>query len=214
MPELSSRDQQAKKAVFDKWSKYYDSDHLWHWYFNAGYKKVVFYLIKENVSLGRSLDIGCGTGGLEEIILKNSFKSNTLAIDISEEMVKVARQKIVDQQIEFLVGDFNDLKLQKESFNNIFILNNLHHFTIIKDFFSKIDSLLLKGGHLFLIDPNADGILRKFWTVILDNVFFRHEGDVKYHSFKLVDKILKELKYSIIISKNFYFFSKFCIYRK
>ncbi len=55
------------------------------------------------------LDIGCGTGNYTSL-LKNKFPyARIKALDISQNMIKIAKEKLDCQQIEFIVADAEDL---------------------------------------------------------------------------------------------------------
>jgi SAM-dependent methyltransferase len=59
----------------------------------------------------RWLDVGCGTGGLCEMILTESSPSAVRGIDRSESYVGFAAQRVVDPRATFAVGDGQDLAI-------------------------------------------------------------------------------------------------------
>lgn len=59
------------------------------------------------------VDIGCGTGGLTELIAKTCKPSSILGIDTAEGFVEVARSRVKDA--EFLVGSADDLEFTSDS---------------------------------------------------------------------------------------------------
>jgi malonyl-CoA O-methyltransferase len=60
--------------------------------------------IKTN-GLSRILDIGCGTGNYTKL-LKNKFPTVKIkALDISPEMIRIAKNKLQDKKTEFIVAD-------------------------------------------------------------------------------------------------------------
>ncbi len=57
----------------------------------------------------RVADVGCGTGNLTSALLAHlSPRGRVLAVDISPRMVEVARGKIEDERVTWLVGDVTD----------------------------------------------------------------------------------------------------------
>jgi ubiquinone/menaquinone biosynthesis C-methylase UbiE len=208
------KDRINKIRNFNIWSKYYDNDHLWSWYFVKGYKQIITLIKKYSISINKSLDIGCGTGGLELMLSENFSKFDIVGVDISDEMIKIAKNKTKDPRINYICSDINDISYEDSTFDQIFILNNLHHFVNINDFLLKICKWLEIDGYLFLLDPNNDNIFRKGWVLLLKNIFFRNEGIVQYHSFKKIEHFLLHEKYIKIESINFYYFSRLCIYKK
>ena len=60
------------------------------------------------------LDIGCGTGNYTAL-LRNKFPGARIkALDISGEMIKVAKEKLRGGEIEFIVGDGEALNLREK----------------------------------------------------------------------------------------------------
>src|SRR3989344_5052962 len=58
------------------------------------------------------VDIGCGTGPLEQAILGASPTTHITALDISPKMLSLAQKKLgAHPQIDWKVGDFLDLPL-------------------------------------------------------------------------------------------------------
>ncbi|MCM8796478.1 MAG: malonyl-ACP O-methyltransferase BioC [Candidatus Omnitrophica bacterium] len=51
------------------------------------------------------LELGCGTGNYTRLLKERFPKARVKALDISEEMVEVAREKLKDPRIEFLIAD-------------------------------------------------------------------------------------------------------------
>lgn len=60
------------------------------------------------------LDIGCGTGNYTRL-LRNKFPSAVIrALDISDEMIKVAQRKLQNQRIDFIVADAEEVTLNEK----------------------------------------------------------------------------------------------------
>ncbi|WP_297632647.1 class I SAM-dependent methyltransferase [uncultured Clostridium sp.] len=89
------------------------------------------------------LDVACGTGVLEEFLSDYSPKK-IKAIDISENMIKVAKEKYSNTDIEFLCEDLHNLK--DETFDYIIIYNAFPHFLDQKKTINHIYKLLVPGG--------------------------------------------------------------------
>lgn len=56
-------------------------------------------------SFGHILDIGCGTGNYTNLLHARHSAARITGLDLSAEMIKVARDKLAGRGIEFLVGD-------------------------------------------------------------------------------------------------------------
>lgn len=61
---------------------------------------------------GRSwTDVGCGTGGLVEVILSQNAPSGVIGIDRSEGFLLEARRNVIDDRVRFMMGNGTDLPL-------------------------------------------------------------------------------------------------------
>ena len=99
------------------------------------------------VSEGKEiLDVACGTGVLIPDYLKRKVKSIT-AIDISPEMVKIARQKFPQESVEIICGDVETQEF-KHKFDCIVVYNAFPHFVDSEKLISHLSSLLKKDGIL------------------------------------------------------------------
>ncbi|OQX80601.1 MAG: malonyl-[acyl-carrier protein] O-methyltransferase BioC [Candidatus Omnitrophica bacterium 4484_70.1] len=88
------------KENFSRYAKYYD------FYCNVqklSAKKLIEYIPQEFPK--RILDIGCGTGNYTKMLREKFPFAKIKAIDISKEMIEIAREKLKDKNIEFWVGD-------------------------------------------------------------------------------------------------------------
>ena len=68
------------------------------------------------------LDIGCGTGTLSEYIANKGYIVD--AIDFSEEMLKIARNKI--KNVNFIQMDMRSININKK-YNGIMLAYSLFH---------------------------------------------------------------------------------------
>jgi len=60
------------------------------------------------------LDIGCGTGNYTKLLRDKFPKAKIKAVDISAEMIKVAKKKLGDERVELIVADAESLSLKEE----------------------------------------------------------------------------------------------------
>ena len=74
----------------------------------------------------RVLDIACGTGVLIGDYLRRNVESVT-AVDISPEMIRIARKKFPQENVRFVCGDAETAPLS-EGFDAIVIYNAFPHF--------------------------------------------------------------------------------------
>jgi SAM-dependent methyltransferase len=101
-----------------------------------------------------ALDIGCGTGSLAQALAERAV--HVQAIDLSPSMVRVARQRCVDNpNIDLAVGDFLSAEFPTDHFDCIGAVGVMHHMpwtTAVE----RAKKLLRPGGRLLIIDLFED----------------------------------------------------------
>lgn len=114
------------------------------------------YLENSNVVL----DYGCGTGTLSCEIAH--LVKEIHAIDISSKMIEIAKEKVVDKNIEnitFSQTDIFDKKHKKLSYDRILAFNMLHTIAKPKEVIQRIDDLLKPNGLFISVTPCLGGKL-------------------------------------------------------
>ena len=96
----------------------------------------------------RVLDIACGTGVLIGDYLRRNVESVT-AVDISPEMIRIAREKFPQENVRFVCGDAETAPLG-EGFDAIVIYNAFPHFPDPERLVARLAALLAPGGRLVL----------------------------------------------------------------
>lgn len=106
--------------------------------------------IRENIDI---LDVACGTGVLFPYYLERNVKSIT-AIDLSPEMVKIAKSKF--PQADVFCGDAENIILDKQ-FDAIMIYNAFPHFPEPEKVIESLSKALKTGGRFTI----AHGLSKK-----------------------------------------------------
>lgn len=106
--------------------------------------------IRENIDI---LDVACGTGVLFPYYLHRNVKSIT-AIDLSPEMVKIAKSKF--PQANVICGDAENIILDKQ-FDAIMIYNAFPHFPEPEKVIESLSKALKTGGRFTI----AHGLSKK-----------------------------------------------------
>lgn len=151
--------------------------------------------IKEGMKV---LDLACGTGIITEI-LYNMTKTKVLGIDLSAEMINVARKKISKDHAEFVVGDF--LTANITGYDFIVLFNAYPHFLET----DKLIDSLCKG-----LKPKGNfAILHSLGR---DQLHKTHSGSVSVLSRDLLPVVQEaekfETKFKILEAKegkNYYY---------
>lgn len=120
--------------------------------------------VKEGVSV---LDVACGTGVLVPDYLERNV-SKVTGVDISNEMIQIAKDKFLDSRIEFICGDVEEVELS-HVYDVCMIYNAFPHFTNPASLIKCLSEKLKNGGRLTIahsmsrkqLDSHHSGPARK-----------------------------------------------------
>ena len=127
---------------------------VWNWESPAGkirWQRRVKMLTSHISSSDNVLEIGCGTGYFTKEIAKTG--ANVTAIDISPELLQIAKEEIPDTNVSFVIENAYDLSFEANCFDSIVGSSVLHHLEIEKAI-SEMFRVLKSGGSLFFTEPN------------------------------------------------------------
>ena len=119
-----------------------------------------------------ALEIGCGAGGFARLLAKRS--QNVLALDLSPEMIRIARERSTEfPNIGFELADVCERVLPVESVDCIATIATLHHLPI-REILLKMKAALKPGGVLLVLDLfepernllRPEGVLDTFSNVL------------------------------------------------
>lgn len=96
-----------------------------------------------------ALDVGCGGGSLAFELAR--LFDRVVAIDISGPMLELARRKRPAPNIDYRLGDANDLDVAG-SFDAVVSRNALHYVDDLPETLLQLRSLLRPGGRLIVVD--------------------------------------------------------------
>ncbi len=162
--------------MYSNFSEYYDS-----LMYDVDYKKRTSYLLKLFKKYGKKptllLDVACGTGGFSNEFARQGIE--VIGVDMSEEMLSVAREKSAEQDLNilYLCQKAEELDLYGTVDGAVCCLDSLNHITDYKTFCKAVAkvSLFLEEGSLFIFDLNTE---YKHRSVLGNNVFVIETEDV------------------------------------
>lgn len=137
--------------IFDAIAQEYDS-----WYtrdignlVNKIEKEIVYDLLQARQGL-KVLDIGCGTGQYSAELAR--LGCQVVGIDISEEMLNVAREKAVQENlnIEFISGDIHELEFPENTFDLVLSVTALEFFPRPDEVLAKAYSWMKENGRMVI----------------------------------------------------------------
>ena len=123
------------------------------------------------------LDLACGTGGFSNELSKEGI--SVIGVDISPEMLSVAREASAEQGLDvlYLCQDACELDLYGTVDGAICCLDSLNHITDYEDFKRAVSrlSLFLEPERLFIFDVNT---VYKHECVLGNNTIVKENEDV------------------------------------
>ena len=152
---------QENRKFFNKIAGYYDKGIFKNLLLNPIKNAVEFVNVKKGSKI---LDAGCGTGNLLKILEDENKNLRLYGIDISEEMLKVARKKL--KLVKIKLGSVEKLNFKKDFFDYIFSIDAFHHYynsTLVMRNFYRI---LKKGGYLVIVDFSFSIFFNKIFSRI------------------------------------------------
>ncbi|MFS8180157.1 class I SAM-dependent methyltransferase [Pseudovibrio denitrificans] len=102
---------------------------------------------------GSLLDVGCGTGILTRQLLELAPQSKFTGCDVNEDMLSQAREQDADCAISWHQSHAEQLPFQDNAFHLITVAQAAQWFDRPR-FYEEAQRLLIKGGHLVIIENN------------------------------------------------------------
>ena len=104
------------------------------------------------------VDLGCGTGNLTSVLLEFLGPSGIVAaVDFSRAMLEVARGKIPDHRVRWVVADAAGLPLDNESADRIVCFSAWPHFPQPAAVARELLRVLRPGGVLHIVHIDSRG---------------------------------------------------------
>ncbi|MBA7628024.1 Glycine/sarcosine N-methyltransferase [subsurface metagenome] len=139
-----------KDELYEKYARYYDL-----FYERKGYPKEASFIVKilKRHRCRKIIDVGCGTGRHAIILAKKGY--TILGVDISKEMLKIARENAEREnvQVDFRTVDMRRLNFRAKFDAVLCLYETILYNTTHEEIFSTIKSFnrtLRKGGILIL----------------------------------------------------------------
>lgn len=114
------------------------------------------------------LDVACGTGELERLLLAENPQQQIIGVDLSDKMLAQARQKLqAFPQVQFQVATARSLPFSDHCFDRVISANSFHYFDAPQAALQEMRRVLKPGGRLLLLDWCRDDWFCQLCDLIL-----------------------------------------------
>ncbi|SFB04839.1 Methyltransferase domain-containing protein [Lentibacillus halodurans] len=123
---------------------------------DRGSRKQIVPFIEKHLEKGSSIvDVGCGDGYGSYKLHKSGY--NVTGVDISGEMIKLAKKRLYQEDIAFLQGDITSLPMCDASQDSMMAINVIEWTASPVDVLKELGRVLKKDGLLFagILGPTA-----------------------------------------------------------
>ncbi|MDP2684041.1 MAG: class I SAM-dependent methyltransferase [bacterium] len=130
------------KSGYKIWSKTYDTEKN----ILTQIEEPIVKKILKKYPLGKVLDLGCGTGRYS--LYLDSLGHSVTGIDISEDMIKLAREK--SRKVQFIQGDIRNLPFEDNRFDIVVSGLAVHYVKNLEKTINEFSRVLRPGGQLVI----------------------------------------------------------------
>lgn len=159
-----------------------DYDKRWRFYNEATIRETVARLHLPRK--GRLLDLGCGTGNLIKRIQEEWSGINVVGVDLSSEMLQVARGKVGSATL-LIASRAQLLPFRQSTFDVIVSCSAFHFWRQPQQALGEIRRVLRAGGELVITDWCDDYLMCKIYDLYLricNSAHYRTYGSRRYQS--------------------------------
>jgi len=122
------------------------------------------------------LDVACGTGEFERLILSENPAQQMVGVDISDEMLAIARQKLQHYpNIDFQLASASALPFSDASFDTVISGNAFHYFDDPSVVLKEMERMLKPGGNLIILDWCKDFLVCRICDWVLRRIDPAHQ---------------------------------------
>ena len=152
----------------------------------------------QQLDFQKILDVGCGTGEILKSITERYSFAQLYGLDISEEMLKQANDKLKGTAT-LILGDAENITLETNSFDLLLCTDSFHHYPNPQQAISEFYRVLKHGKFLLIADYWKPFPIRQIMNLFIS---YSNEGDVNIYSKKEIIEFLKRGGFQEIIYKK------------
>jgi len=131
------------------------------------------------------LDVACGTGEFERLLLADNSHQKIVGVDISEKMLAIAREKCHVPNVLFYTAPASALPFADNSFDAIVCASSFHYFDDPHAALLEMKRVLKPHGHVVILDWCKDYLLCRIcdWVLpIFDSAYKQCYTQAEFHS--------------------------------
>jgi len=143
-------------------AQYNQLAHIYDWRWGRYIAKTLsFFQAWANIpTTAAVLDVACGTGALERLLLNDNPAQTIVGVDISEQMLTQAQQKLSGYDtVSFQQAIASQLPFPDQSFDVVVSANAFHYFPEPELALKEMKRVLKPGGQLMILDWCKDFLL-------------------------------------------------------
>jgi ubiquinone/menaquinone biosynthesis C-methylase UbiE len=127
-------------------------------------------------STEKVLDIACGTGEFERIVLAENSNQQIVGVDISEQMLAIAKQKNrTFPNVSFQIANADSLPFTAHNFDIVISANAFHYFDDPVAALKEMKRVLKPGGRMVILDWCRDFLVCKICDGLLKLIDSAHQ---------------------------------------
>ena len=134
------------------------------------YERKAKIILKElaDINPKRILEIGSGSGLMTYFVAK-LYKEELVALDLSKEMLDLAKSRITNPKVSYVVGDGTKPDFPDGSFDAVIGVDIIHHLEDPRAAMKEWKRLVRPGGKMVFLETNV------YNPIILRNIGVEHE---------------------------------------
>ena len=114
------------------------------------------------------LDIGCGTGEFERLVLCEHPEHRMVGVDLSAKMLEIARQKCQGySNVTLCIASASALPFPDRSFDLVVSASALHYFDQLAVSLAEMQRVVKPGGSVVILDWCKDYLLCRLFDIVL-----------------------------------------------
>ena len=154
------------------------------------------------------LDVGPGTGEITQSVVKKNDPSHLTLVDVSEQMLKIAAEKIRtttgDIKIESFCKDIESIRLEEKKFDLVLCIGLIAYVDNLNNFLNEIISSSKPDAHIILQSSLTDNLgLKLMLNLSKKKTKAKYGFDLTEYSLKDLMKAIKIHNLEIVKKKRY-----------